>query len=1741
MILCVFLTFSTVNAADLNDSGFNSVAIDSQSESSFTNLNEDMSNDVVKISEDEDCVESVNELSNLSEDSINDSLESEDELKSDDSTKSYIKSSLSSINSDENSLKSTLSPSGNTFSSIQDAINKAKSGDAISLNGKTYIGNGTIIVINKSITLSGGSGSQKATLDARGLSGILRVNAANVKLVNCNFINTSNKAVIFLNDNGSIRNCDFKDNFADINSHLRVYPNCTNFLLENSNFYNGYCINYTNVAINAKNSTVRNCSFINNTVKTDTDPITGAALQIGQSEVGNNLGSVINCVFINNTASSNTLTAHAGALCFRPGIKVFNTSFINNHCSGMGGATTLHADGELFNCIFINNSAGAFGGAISTGLGAIDISVNISSCIFENNTAPMGGAIQVKGNNVKIVNSTFNGNNASETDGGALFIMGNEALIINSTFNRNFAENIGAGVLINGSYVSILNSSFNGNIADFGAAVYVVGTNASIFSSNFTNHNLISGSVFIKGPNTYVYDSDFKSNRGENGAAIYINGSNSNLILNNFTCNDVSKKGGAVFIEGSNANLIASNFLNNSAILNKSDIGSGLGGAVYIKGDNNTIDSSNFTFNTARNGSAIYTDGYKMTLSNTDFDKNQAWSYVLDSMVNPASSHFNESDVSINFTLIGGNNIANAIYNTASTEDIYFYNVSYVSSKGSKVTGENEIHPVKGAQNSDNGRLLYQDDREDNQLVNVLIYKESNASRENALSASSDNNAGSQDIVLNKTFTTGILGDIAFNMSDFMDEPLATGNYILSAKHFEDDYYKEIDGSNGFEIIPLVDLAINISSSRVNIDFNKTVKYTIKVGNYGPNNATGVKVNAILPNGLIYLSSVPSAGTYDEKTGIWDIGDFNVGDNQTLVINVLTNKTGVIDFPVNVSSNENDSNMKNNLNNKSIRVLEADLSIDVKASGEEFNYGDTVDWTITVKNNGPNNASKIVVSILPFEDDLIYLNSSNSTYDDINCIWSIPALSVDRELSLVISTKANSSNKKIGLPVIVSSDTFDPILSNNNDSDSVMILPLCDLIIEVNMSEDAVNYGDVVDLVVVVSNDGPDGANGVTVSLSDLDSLGLVVLNSSDDSFDKENNEWLIGDLDQGKTVSLTVPLKVNCSNKTIPVKGTVDSDTFEINKKNNHDKDNLTVNPLCDLIIEVNMSEDALNFGEEVDLDVVVSNDGPDDASDVSVSLSDLDSLGLVVLGSSDDSFIEENNEWLIGDLSSGKSISLTIQLKANASNKTVPVNGIVDSSTFELNKKNNNDSDSLRILPLCDLVIKVDMPDEPADYGDVIDLVVTVSNDGPDSANDVCVSLSDLDSLGLVVLNSSDDSFDKDNGEWIVGDLGSGESVSLIVPVKVDCSNETLAVEGEIDSSTFELNKDNNHDDDNLDVNPLCDLVIDISISNSTVYNGDVVDLVVTVSNDGPDDASDVSVSLSDLDSLGLVVLNSSDDSFDNDSHEWVIGDLDSGESVSLTITAKANRSGENITVVSEVETSTFEANKENNLDNDSLSILPVCDVLISISPDNEAVYVGDVVNWLINVTNKGPDKASDVNVFNSLPEGLEFILSESSKGELENLADEDCNVDFIWKVGDLDNDESAYLVISTNALNEGLIPNNASANSSTFDSNESNNFDSSDLQVIVEGNDDVSGDGSNDSSENHSRDDSHDGYEGFPLFDYDFSDKNDSGLSKSNGPDNNDSKNPIDLSNKKTGNPFIGLILSIFALFMFPFRKN
>ena len=214
MILCVFLTFSTVSAADLNvdsisdsisdsilEPNINSAVEKSQSESSLTSFNQNRDS-IDYNNEDKDCVDSMNELYNLNLD--------KSDLNSINSDEKSLKSSLDYINSNSNNKNSSvfrnslkanplnvnpLKANSYTFSDLQNLIDISPDSSVINLDGKTFIGNGTPVTIKKSITIDGGSNGNMATLDAKNLSKILVIGSSNVHLLNCNFINGINFTV----------------------------------------------------------------------------------------------------------------------------------------------------------------------------------------------------------------------------------------------------------------------------------------------------------------------------------------------------------------------------------------------------------------------------------------------------------------------------------------------------------------------------------------------------------------------------------------------------------------------------------------------------------------------------------------------------------------------------------------------------------------------------------------------------------------------------------------------------------------------------------------------------------------------------------------------------------------------------------------------------------------------------------------------------------------------------------------------------------------------------------------------------------------------------------------------------------------------------------------------------------------------------------------------------------------------------------------------------------------------------------------------------------------------------------------------------------------------------------------------------------------------------------------------------------------------------------------------------------
>lgn len=90
------------------------------------------------------------------------------------------------------------------------------------------------------------------------------------------------------------------------------------------------------------------------------------------------------------------------------------------------------------------------------------------------------------------------------------------------------------------------------------------------------------------------------------------------------------------------------------------------------------------------------------------------------------------------------------------------------------------------------------------------------------------------------------------------------------------------------------DIKVNISTPNKNPQIGSTIPITITVSNdNGPSDGHNITVKYLLPGSLSYQNSNPSSGTtYDYETGIWDVGDLQVGTNKTLQVNAKVESYG---------------------------------------------------------------------------------------------------------------------------------------------------------------------------------------------------------------------------------------------------------------------------------------------------------------------------------------------------------------------------------------------------------------------------------------------------------------------------------------------------------------------------------------------------------------------------------------------------------------------------------------------------------------------------------------------------------------------------------------------------------------------------------------------------------------------------------------------------------------------------------
>ena len=911
------------------------------------------------------------------------------------------------------------------------------------------------------------------------------------------------------------------------------------------------------------------------------------------------------------------------------------------------------------------------------------------------------------------------------------------------------------------------------------------------------------------------------------------------------------------------------------------------------------------------------------------------------------------------------------------------------------------------------------------ELTDVDVYLISNGTFSNGVWSGFDLNSGEFavlifDTTINATNTT-IVNDVVVN-SDIYDPDLSNNN-----------------ASNSTVIPPEADLEITKVALNDTARYGDYIYWNVTVVNHGPDAALNVVVDDIIPEGLIDVSAVKGyIGSFDNIKYVWSGFSLASGASASLIIRTKVDTTNdTIVNRVNVSSDTYDPDLSNNnASNSTVIQSGADLSIGKYVLNEDVHKGDFIYWAIVVTNNGPDAAVNVtVIDFLPSEliDVDVYVISHGSFS---NGIWSGFDLNSTEFAVLVLKTRVNTTNATIVNDVVVSSDTYDPDMSNNNASNSTVIPPEADLaIVKVALNETA-HKGDYVYWTIVVTNNGPDEAANVVVN--DVIPEGLIdvaVVSKSAGIFDSDAGVWSGFSLAGSANATLVIRTKVNATNTTLVNRVNVSSDTYDSDTTNNNASNSTVIPPEADLEINKYIINETAHKGDFIYWTIVVTNHGPDVAVNVVViDFLPSELTDISVFNITHGSF--SNGVWSGFDLNSDDIAVLVLKTRVNATNVTIVNDVVVDSDTYDPDMSNNNASNSTVIPPEADLeIIKIAL-NETARYGDYVYWNITVVNHGSDVAMNVEVrdiipgGLIEVEAVGTGYIGT----FDNKKYAWFGFSLASGTSATLMIRAKVNITNTTLVNKVTVSSDTYDPDMSNNNASNSTFITTMADLSIVKLVSNETAHKGDIVYWTIVVTNNGPDEA--VNVLVSDLVPGELVVVGSSvTDGVYGDGF-WTGFSIASGASATLIIETRVNAT--NVTIVNNVVvvSDTYDPDMGDNNASNSTVIPPEADLVISKIVSDTSAVKGDIIEWTIIVINNGEDTAVNAVVNDKLPDGLIYI-SDDSKGAYNPATG-------VWTIGDLNKGESAILTIVTKVdTTNKLIVNIANVSSETYDPNKENNI--------------------------------------------------------------------------------------------------
>src|SRR5262249_5243146 len=280
----------------------------------------------------------------------------------------------------------------------------------------------------------------------------------------------------------------------------------------------------------------------------------------------------------------------------------------------------------------------------------------------------------------------------------------------------------------------------------------------------------------------------------------------------------------------------------------------------------------------------------------------------------------------------------------------------------------------------------------------------------------------------------------------------------------------------------------------------------------------------LLPPGLNPTLARTASGRYDPANGIWDIGTLLPLESRTLTLTALVvspdprTNTATI-----TAADQFDPNTANNTASVTETPQRADLSLAKSVSNARPNVGDTVTFTITLHNSGPDPATGVQINDpLPAGLTFVSATPSQGSYDPATGVWDLGTVNPGTPPTLTLPAVVSSPEAQNNIATVGRADQFDPKPGNNTarvtetPQQSNQAMPK-------SVSTSTPNAGDTITFTVRVTNAGPDAATGVQIADPLPAGLTFVSATPSQGTYNSANGAWTVGTLANAATATLAI------------------------------------------------------------------------------------------------------------------------------------------------------------------------------------------------------------------------------------------------------------------------------------------------------------------------------------------------------------------------------------------------------------------------------------------------------------------------------------------------------------------------------------------------------------------------------------------------------------------------------------------